>query len=363
MPVFPFEPDEIKRSQFRVIEPSDMQSPQDVEALMRLMWQERECAFSYYMPKNGPGSAAMTQARHSGELLMEEMKRRYFRHPRYDRDYVHIPDRNGSYRWPWEKGVVEKGPEYWQVRLQLSAHKIAEFDALYKIQLEHNHLRGERSESKLTRTVQPVHFEDFSGHQFERLVFAHHLRTEKWRTIEWYGQSGSDLGRDIWGERETGGSLCIQCVNRKTTAATKITRDLDQIVRAPGGIPDTVLVVCASSVSAKLRDKVKEHAHNKGIAQCDIWSGHEFEERLRRDAENLLKRFIEGETFPDDPEDLRRLTDSKAVGDDAVVERIIRVLDRPAFHTPFHQESSLPAFRQAIGDTIQALNTAHPVLA
>lgn len=33
------------------------------------------------------------------------------------------------------------------------------------------------------------------------------------------------------------------------------------------------------------------------------------------------------------------------------------MFDRPAFHAPFHQESSLPAFRQAIGDTIQALNT------
>jgi hypothetical protein len=93
-------------------------------------------------------------------------------------------------------------------------------------------------------------------------------------------------------------------------------------VRARSGTPDAVLVVCASSVSAKLRDKVKEHAQKRGIAQCEIWSGHEFEERLRRDAENLLKRFVEGDTFPDDPEDLRRLTDLKAVGDDPFVERI-----------------------------------------
>ncbi|MGD0462564.1 MAG: hypothetical protein ABSB74_08750 [Tepidisphaeraceae bacterium] len=167
---------------------------------------------------------------------------------------------------------------------------------------------------KLARTVQPVHFEDFSGHQFERLVFAYHLRIEKWRALEWYGQSGSDLGRDIWGERATGGSLCIQCVNRKTTTATKITRDLDKIVRALGGMPDAVLVVCASSVSAKLRDKVKDHAQKKGIAHCDIWSGHEFEERLRRDAEALLRRFIVGEQFPDGSEQLRRFADSKAVG-------------------------------------------------
>jgi hypothetical protein len=173
---------------------------------------------------------------------------------------------------------------------------------------------------KLARTVQPVHFEDFSGHQFERLVFAYHLRIEKFRTLEWYGQSGSDLGRDIWGVRETGMSLCIQCVNRQTVSATKITRDLDKIARARCGIPDSFLVVCTSSVSATLRDKVKDHAQKKGITHCDIWSGHEFEERLRRDEEALLRRFIDGEQFPDDPGQLRRFADSKVVGDDVVVE-------------------------------------------
>ena len=49
------------------------------------------------------------------------------------------------------------------------------------------------------KTVQPIHFEDFSGTEFERLVFAYHARTEKWLQLEWYGQVGSDLGRDIWG--------------------------------------------------------------------------------------------------------------------------------------------------------------------
>lgn len=33
------------------------------------------------------------------------------------------------------------------------------------------------------------------------------------------------------------------------------------------------------------------------------------------------------------------------------------VFDRPAFRTPFQQESSLPAFQKAIEDTIGALNT------
>lgn len=48
-------------------------------------------------------------------------------------------------------------------------------------------------------TVQPIHFEDWSGQEFERLAFAYILRVEEWDTIDWYGQLGSDRGRDIWG--------------------------------------------------------------------------------------------------------------------------------------------------------------------
>jgi hypothetical protein len=43
--------------------------------------------------------------------------------------------------------------------------------------------------------------------------------------------------------------------------------------------------------------------------------------------------------------------------DDAIVGALMNALDRPAFRTPFHQESSLPRFRDAIAETIDTLNT------
>jgi hypothetical protein len=51
-----------------------------------------------------------------------------------------------------------------------------------------------------TITVSPIHFEDYSGIQFERLVFAYHVRAG-WRDLIWHGQSGGDQGRDIAGSR------------------------------------------------------------------------------------------------------------------------------------------------------------------
>src|ERR1017187_3578717 len=133
------------------------------------------------------------------------------------------------------------------------------------------------------KLVQPIHFEDYDGKQFERLVFAHHLRSEKWRSLEWYGQIGSDMGRDIWGvvlnEHARGESVCIQCANRKTFSATKAVRDINKVLSSPNGTPDIFRLVCASPVSAKARDKIKAHSKAKGISNCDIWSGNEFEER------------------------------------------------------------------------------------
>jgi hypothetical protein len=43
--------------------------------------------------------------------------------------------------------------------------------------------------------------------------------------------------------------------------------------------------------------------------------------------------------------------------DQDIVLALTAALDRPAFRTPFHMESSLPRFREAIAETIQTLNT------
>ena len=45
--------------------------------------------------------------------------------------------------------------------------------------------------------------------------------------------------------------------------------------------------------------------------------------------------------------------------DDEIIVALTRVMDRPAYRTPFHHESSLPRFREAIAETIETLNTGH----
>jgi hypothetical protein len=210
--------------------------------------------------------------------------------------------------------------------------------------------------------VQPIHFEDLGGSQFERLVFAYHARSDKWRSLEWYGQAGSDLGRDIWGVRENdtqeGESVCIQCVNRKSLTFAKAQKDVTKVLKSDHGIPQRFRIVATSDISAQMRDRVKKHVKSLGVSDCDLWSGKEFEEFLRRGAEAILRRFVEGEVFPDAPEDLMKLGEKvDQVSDDQALALFARVFDRAAFYTPMGSESNLGHFKQAITDTIQALGT------
>lgn len=210
-------------------------------------------------------------------------------------------------------------------------------------------------------TVHRMHFEDFGGAEFERLVFAYHLRAG-WSDLAWHGQTGGDQGRDIIGAEPLDGAplrrTVIQCVNRGTLAQVKAEADMGKAVAAPTGRPDAFRFVCRGNVSSERRDAVAAAARRLGVPHVAVWSGAEFEENLRLRGADLLRRFCAGEAFPDDAGALRRFVDDfPGIGDDEALRLMAAVLDRPVFTTPFQEESSLPAFQQALEDTIRALNT------
>lgn len=208
-------------------------------------------------------------------------------------------------------------------------------------------------------TVQPIHFEDFSGHQFERLVFAYHVRAG-WQGLSWYGQTGSDQGRDIIGSEPTAlgyRRTVIQCVNRASLTTSKAHDDMVKAKTADASLT-SMRFVCGGSVASARRDGVAKSAKALGILDVTIWSASEFEEHLRLHAEPLLKRWVEGEVFPDTSDEIAAMAqDYSNVSDAEILSTLRIVLDRPALRTPIQEESSLPDFLRAIEDTIGAMNT------
>jgi hypothetical protein len=208
----------------------------------------------------------------------------------------------------------------------------------------------------MEKTVLPIHFEDRSGTEFERLAFAYLTRLKDWDIINWLGQTGSDGGRDIWAEinEET---FCYQCANYRTLTEKKAIEDIEKLAKKQN-IPNNYIVICGGNITNRVRDKISEVAKTKGIKKSGAWTGREFEEKLRKDTPELIKRYVEGETFPDFPNDLTKYAKSFSISNDAdIVELIAQCFDRAAFTTRFRRESSMPDFEKALKDTIEVLNT------
>ncbi len=213
----------------------------------------------------------------------------------------------------------------------------------------------------MEKSVFPIHFEDRSGKDFERICFAYLLRTKNWLEIDWYGQLGSDRGRDICGtvKEDTDRSAKLhvyQCVNFQKLTMKKAKEDLDKIINGPKGRPDKVTIICGGTVSAGQKDKIKEYAKIKGIADTEVWSAVEFEERLRKETPDLILRFSNGIEFPETKQELIDFV-FDGITDESTIIQYGKCFIRPAFRAPFRQESSLPAFKKAITDTIEALST------
>lgn len=154
-----------------------------------------------------------------------------------------------------------------------------------------------RTPHRITRQIGRVHFEDLSGHEFERLLLAYAVRAG-WRNAEWLGQGGADRGRDVWCPGNGRPSAVFLCANYRVLKFAKVASDLAKVIKRPPG-PAELFVVAGGAVSATLRERIKAEAPKLGFPSVEVWSGPEFEEKIRRDAPDVLMRFFGGEASPE----------------------------------------------------------------
>jgi hypothetical protein len=107
-----------------------------------------------------------------------------------------------------------------------------------------------------------------------------------------------------------------------------------------------------------MRTRIAAYAREKGIYSTEVWSGPEFEERLRRDTPSLIRRFCNGVAFPESVSNLSTfILEAEEFDNTKLLSAYASCFDRPAFTTPFQHESNLHHFKKAITDTIEALQT------
>lgn len=137
IPIFPnIIPSSMKEGVFRIIEKGDINTKEDLQSLILLLFHEPECDFYYFLEQGTIADSLLLSAQGRGDILMSETDFFYYKHPKLDHDYVHIEKRDADYRWDWEREVVEKGPMFTRIKLQLSARKRTELEILQKIEME-----------------------------------------------------------------------------------------------------------------------------------------------------------------------------------------------------------------------------------
>jgi len=135
LPVFPnIIPDKIEIGEFHVIEDSDIQTADDLNELILLIFNHPERSFYYFGKKDGPPNELLENSKCRGEILMNVTEFFYYKHPNNDHDYIKI--QRGGGQLDWENEVVKKGPMFVRIKLELSEKKKRELEVYQKIEIE-----------------------------------------------------------------------------------------------------------------------------------------------------------------------------------------------------------------------------------
>jgi hypothetical protein len=150
----------------------------------------------------------------------------------------------------------------------------------------------------VTRTLNPLHFEDLEPHRFEDLIrqLAYGFRT--WRSLEATGRKGNDEGVDIRGmeivqearlsDEEGGAGESPSPSDREWRFQVKRYKELgpadmrkivvDALSRGPA--PYGLVAAVGCDVSADALAAFREEALSRGLVQAHVWMGAHLEDML-----------------------------------------------------------------------------------
>ena len=150
---------------------------------------------------------------------------------------------------------------------------------------------------RVTRTIQPLHFEDFDPRRFEDLVRQLLYDFRQWASLEAVGRTGSDEGIDILGvERFVDGvrseaeedeatqvsvdrRWIVQCKREKSIASRQIAKYVSQSLKGKDGVHGFILATCAD-LSRKARDAFRTAVLEFGVEEAYVWGRAELEDLL-----------------------------------------------------------------------------------
>jgi hypothetical protein len=159
--------------------------------------------------------------------------------------------------------------------------------------------------AKVTKTINPLHFEDLEPHRFEDLVRQLIYDFRQWRSLEATGRAGSDEGMDIRAiekadsQEVVDGSeemdeestaikenvvkerlWIIQCKRETTIGPQKVRDIVSDNISQQKEIPYGYILASSCDFSKKARDAFKEECLKIGLGEYYIWGKSEVEDQL-----------------------------------------------------------------------------------
>jgi len=148
---------------------------------------------------------------------------------------------------------------------------------------------------KITKTTNPIHFEDLEPMRFEDLSFNLLFRQSKWQTINHLGRSGSDGGIDIEGtEISSNNSLkewIVQCKRYKSFSpgeAENVIKDLKKKYSKNNHF----LLIVSCPFSKTGHDRLDLLKQKLGIEELIIWTNSNLEAELYHNHPDLLNIYF-----------------------------------------------------------------------
>lgn len=151
--------------------------------------------------------------------------------------------------------------------------------------------------TKVTRTTNPLHFEDLEPHRFEDLARQLVYDFRNWSNLEATGAAGSDDGFDARGrevifdtenideENENPSELeeriwLIQCKREKSISPKKIETYLKDIFSTSSDPLYGIIFIAACNFSKKTRDAFISEIRKNSIKEFQLWGKSELEDLL-----------------------------------------------------------------------------------
>ena len=123
LPVFPAHliPSSIKKSARREFFDCEMQTDEDVEYLLELLYRQPEVATFSFHPQGQPMNARLLAAEKLGHLRVLETQSYWYEHPNYPNNFVRVP--NPEPEFDWQKELRANGQMLFRNELALTTQE------------------------------------------------------------------------------------------------------------------------------------------------------------------------------------------------------------------------------------------------